>query len=542
MNKRSLLLSVCLFVTLAVSSCANFLSQDSNLPGTDREISAVATSPLNLDELMAIKTTTRTKSNKKMVDAVKESIRWEGVTLEYVPDPKMSNDIAYKIVPTIEDQAYRIKIFHSVNAVSDAGAAQELSHFLTNLNTTFSSPFAIFELYYNAKSDDFLSMQALAKLRSKSFNTGIYASIDPTFSESTLEDAAFWKETVEKFELQERIYNKQIKPLTESRKAVMDALDKAVDDEQFRTLVAKNDRKGAAALLKKYLPWEEMPPFEKLFWENHLKIMVDPLPYEDRVLIYRGIDDDIVQVAVEGGKELSRQEAMQEQKMFLMSTMMTKNQGTWNRRLRSLTAMYEKYMGTDKAGSSEFTKTTRITNMFFKHSQDPKGSPFLSYSPKFDVASRFGQKRNTAYFLDPRMLYFNYASTYGNEIEFLLPIVSFPDDLAGVWDVELHLEGAGKVEEFLQKRAIEKLEKYGANGKGEEVFKRIKSNSDKYFKPVMSNTYGKAGAVKAKVVVPDGKIVSFFKKLLGIPTKKAADIIDEKSDMACSDLIQIFWK
>lgn len=59
-----------------------------------------------------------------------------------------------------------------------------------------------------------------------------------------------------------------------------------------------------------------MPPFEKLFWETHLTVMVDPLPLEDRVLIYRGINDDIVQTAQEGGKALSKEELLKSKRYF----------------------------------------------------------------------------------------------------------------------------------------------------------------------------------------------------------------------------------
>lgn len=217
--------------------------------------------------------------------------------------------------------------------------------------------------------------------------------------------------------------------------------------------------------------------------------------------------------------------------------MMTKNQGTWNRRLRSLTAMYEKFMGTNMEGSSEYTSATRITNMFKKHSMDPKGSPFLSYTPKFAVANQFGSLKNTAYFLDPRLLYFNMTSGYTHEIEFLLPVASFPDDLAAVYDADIHGRPIN-VEEFLNKKSIEKLDQLLGKGKGAAAFNRIQLNSKKFFAPVI----GAKGKVVSTAPAVDGKLVGFFKDLLGVPTKKAAEIIDEKSDFACTDLIHLFWK
>ncbi len=514
-------------LSLVTSSCSTFYPDHH----PERNIANEVTAPLNAEELFTIKSTPNLVKGNNFIKQMMDSYTYkqhQGVEFKFIEDPKMSSEIAFKIQPTIENQSYRVNIYHSVGAKADAEAAKELERFVGQImNERFTSQFSIFELFYNAKSQDFITLQVVAKMR--------HAAVEASENQMP-EKLAYWKDILEKFEDTERPYNKKVKALENERRAVMDVLDKVADDEQFRNLVAKNDRKGAAALLRKYLPWEQMPPFEKLFWENHLSIMAEPLPYEDRVLVYRGIDDDIIQVAQEGGKELSREEAIKEQKMFLMSTMMTKNQGTWNRRLRSLTAMYEKFMGTDNAGSSEYTRAVRITNMFVKHSKEPKGSPFLSYTPKFSVAHIFGSKRNTAYFVDPRMMYFNYASKFAAEIEFLLPIMSFPDELAGVYDREAH-PNVVDVEKFLKERGIEKLNRELGAGKGAEIFKRIEINSQKYFKPVMAGTGGAVAAPK-----PDGKFVAFFKKLFGMSTPKAAEEITEKSDMPCLDLIQVFWK
>ena len=220
---------------------------------------------------------------------------------------------------------------------------------------------------------------------------------------------------------------------------------------------------------------------------------------------------------------------------------MTKNQGTWNRRLRSLTAMNKKFIGTDLNGNSDYTRAARITTMFSKHSKEPKGSPFLSYTPKFQIATNFGAARNTAYFIDPRMMYFNYASGYAGEIEFYLPIASFPDDLAAVYDITLHqhvIKGRS-VEVFLKDEAIKKLEHVLGQGKGKSTYDRITLNSTKFFKPVMN---GKVGVVKDAPKKPMGSILGYFKKLLGMKTKEAAIELTEDSNLACVDLLQLFWK
>jgi hypothetical protein len=543
--KSKLLLSTLLALSLFGASCSTYFQTNQEVM---RELANDVTSPLNADQLFTIKATSQlvTDSSIDYIQKVTAGITLKGVKIQYIEDPLLSNDVAYKLLPTVENQEYVLKVVYSKAAKMDRGASEELYQIILFMQTKFMGSYSLFELYYNAKGNDFISLQVLAKIRLAALTptTTPQYLIDNDYYTSSTDRLAYWKSIKEKFESEERVYNKKTKVKTEARKVVMDALDKAKESEQFRNLVAANNRKGAANLLRQYLPWEHMPPFEKLFWETHLTIMADPLPYEDRILIYRGINDDIIQVAQEGGIELSREEALKQQKIFLMSTMMTKNQGTWNRRLRSLTAMYEKFMGTDESGTSdEFTKAVRITNMFIKHSKEPKGSPFLSYTPKFSVAAGFGGKRNTVYFIDPRMVYFNYASKYSTEIEFLLPIATFPDDLGAVYDRTLHSEAKLGDEAFLKQQAIAKLERELGAGKGAQTYERIELNSKKYFAPVLN---GAGGAVKPTVVAApakiDGKIISFFKSLFGIPTKKAAVILDENSDMNCLDLIQLFWK
>jgi hypothetical protein len=532
MNGKFLVFLI-LVLSLVGSSC-------STTQNSYREITAEVTSPLNVEELLTIKSTSQVVIDKSVdyVDDFKAALYLVKAKIEYIEDPLLSNDVAYKLVPTVENQQYGLKVIYSKTAVMDRGASEELYQIISFIQKKFMGSYSLFELYYNAQRNDFISLQVLAKIRQEALTptkTTEYL-IDKEYSTTSTERRGYWKTINEKFEAEERIYNKKTKVKTQARKLVMDALDKAKESEQFRNLVAANNRKGAAELLRQYLPWEQMPPFEKLFWETHLKVMANPLPYEERILIYRGINDDIIQVAQESGRKLSREEAIKEQKIFLMSTMMTKNQGTWNRRLRSLTSMYEKFMGTDEDGiSDEFTKAVRITNMFIKHSKDPKGSPFLSYAPEYEVAAGFGEQRNTLYLLDPRMIYFNYASEHAVEIEFLLPITTFPDDLGAVYDRTLHVKlGA---EAFLKQQTIAKLERELGAATGAKTFERIELNSKKFFAPALKGNGGAIQLPVTKAPATDGKMYQFFKALQNKSDKKT-----NLQDINCIDLIQLFWK
>lgn len=249
-------------------------------PNWDRRIANTAEAPANIEEIFSFKSGTYPEKGKNYLTHIKNlagSI--QGIEFEFILDSKMDAQTAYKVLPAIENQAYKLKIYHSAQAASDADASIELLRFLNQtLSKKYISPFSIFELYFNGKQNDFVTLQALAKVRNLSINlekNELYID-EGDFKSRTAERVEYWKKIVEAFEKEERVYNKAKKEHTAARKAVMDALDKASDDEQFRSFVAKNDRKGAADLLKKYLPWEEMPPFEKMFWETHLEIRVSP--------------------------------------------------------------------------------------------------------------------------------------------------------------------------------------------------------------------------------------------------------------------------
>lgn len=221
-----------------------------------------------------------------------------------------------------------------------------------------------------------------------------------------------------------------------------------------------------------------------------------------------------------------------------MSTMLTKNQGTWNRRLRSLTSMYDKYIGTDNSNkSSEFTQSARITNMFKKHSRDPKGSPFLSYTPDFNIANEFGSKKNTAYFIDPRLLYFNMTSSFETEKEVLLPLISFPDDLAAVYDNSVHGYNDDK-ELFLLDQSAKKLEQIYGKDQGRKILSKIRANTNKFF----STTMGGKVVLHNKQFHPDTKFVGMFQDLLEKDSIEASKVINGKDNLGCADIIQLFWK
>ena len=541
-------LSLLAILSLFLSSCSYFNYE--RTPAAD-EIVQTQEEVLQVFEFRSSTISTKTDYRTTIQKFINNNVLFKGtygtgneIAVDFLEDVTLPKGVAFFPEFQVKDNVYKIVILHSKEAINDPVASSELLNFLRILRDQkyFMSHFAAFEMYYNTIEQDPISAQNWAKIREAA------ANMEPTgeLSDQQIKDAlktrgVDWAKEKEDYAELAKKELKHQKSADLERRAVIDALDKATEDQQFKNLVAKNNRAGVADLLKKYLPWEEMAPFEKRYWETYLDAIVHPLPMDKRIFIYRGINDDFIYSAYKGGKEIPKEIAQKDGDVFVMSTILTKNQGTWNRRLRSLTAMYEKFIGTNAKLESEFTKSARIVTMFVNHSKNPQGSPFLSFTPKFNVARNFGSNKMSAYALDPRLVSFNFASEFKNEVEFLLPLMAFPEDVVGFYDNKITPD-LPNTEELMQKLFKEKLIKAHGEAKGEELYVKVLANSKDYFDSALNRYEGK---ITAAVIAPNEPnfMVKFFNKIF---TKKitpppVAELAPVKSS-ACLDIITSFWK
>ena len=501
---------------------ASLLSSCTSPLGVERNI-ANAKPPLTYEELLTFENMDTEAGLNINASTIQSNDIYK---IEFKKDKELPENISLKMDLEVGLGEYKMIVTHAGREVSQSSVS-EFNTFLSYTSRhSLNSRYSLAELLYNAKEGDITSLSVLAKLRRDNVkNTISNAYFGASASPELSERLAFWEEKVKEFEKAEKAEAKTRKAKIEQRKAIIDKLDKATEDKQLKTLVAKNDRKGVAELLRTYLPWEQMPPFEKKYWETQLDIMVNPLPMDKRIMIYRGIQDDLINSSIVDGVELSKDKALKEHKIFLMSTILTKNQGSYNRRLRSLTAMYEKTIASPM-GDSTYTRAARISTMFSVHASDPVGSPFMSFSPRYAIAHNFGHNRKTVFFLDPRALTYNTSGIAG-EVEFLLPLITFPDELGAVYDATEHA-GFSNSEDTLHKFAIQNLdEKYG-KGKGEALFKKIQENSKKYFGPVISPYEIKFSS-------------DFFKHVLGKDVAQVTKKMTPDANIQCTDIIQLFW-
>ncbi len=456
--------------------------------------------------------------------------------VEFVLSKSLPDGVLFKVELDLDVDGGKLiyRVLHSEKAFKDRIATAALSEFIQTLvgNSVFGNSYSIFETYYNAKHGDPIAVDNILTIRMS----------DPTnisVEELELLQGDQFKKSKMSLQKAKDSIADDIKALKAQRKANdakrkmgLELVDKAPEIEQFRTFIARGDRKGAAALLRKYLPWEDMPPFEKKFWETYLEVVVKPVPIEQRILIYRGIQDDQIQRGYSAGKMLAEKDAVLQGNAFVMSSGMVKNQGSWNRRLRTLEAMNTKFIGTVN-GSDDFAQSARITTMFSNHAGDPKGSPFISFTPNINTANNFGTTKVSAYLIDPRLLSFNYASIFTEEFEYLLPISTFPDDLVAIFHEEYNpVQFDARAEAFDKKLKEIIAKKYGKE-KTSAVFNQIKENTFQFFRGV----YTQAMNPEVKTAGPANKL--FYKTFLDADDPKP--VLSPTGELKCKDLIELFW-
>lgn len=191
----------------------------------------------------------------------------------------------------------------------------------------------------------------------------------------------------------------------------LEAQDLKLDD-----YIASNNRKKVAELIDAYMPWENMEPTEIAAWTRWIDAIEKPSTNpEDYKITFRGVSSDLVRESDDGGH-------------FLMAKMLTKNQGSYTRRLRSLKTFFDKKLS-KKTYDQIPVEVQTLAGVFKGHSHEPMGSPFLSTSV-FSVAENFAghPSKIAAIKIDERRNLINLVSDY-HELEQMVPLVVFPDEI-----------------------------------------------------------------------------------------------------------------
>ncbi|EQC50858.1 hypothetical protein [Bacteriovorax sp. DB6_IX] len=356
------------------------------------------------------------------------------VRIKYVDD--LPENTAYVLDTKVDELGnHIIQIYGSKKATVDMTAQDEIMGILSKIvdKDLYPNPFGFFETSLNARAG-----HKQAQLHLQNIHLDVIEDIQEEISGEPLDEKVSQiQESISELESAIKVAKKEAKAQEASRKDVMKVLDKAAADGQLKNLLQANDREGVASLLEKYIPREQMTPMEHKFWDFTLNKIRNPVALKDRVLMYRGTDGDRLYPMIKDGVELSKEEAVKQGKLGAMSTILTRNQGTWNRRLRSLQTMYGKEFSQNPQNpNSKFVETARLTTWMKQHADDPMGSPFLSFSSSYDVAYRFGKESLGAFLVDPEVIVFNQMTDYKSEMEFLHTLISFPDEMFSYYDSE----------------------------------------------------------------------------------------------------------
>lgn len=192
------------------------------------------------------------------------------------------------------------------------------------------------------------------------------------------------------------------------------------DRNRLREFVARNDRKGAADYLRTSLNWQVLQPVEAKAWRGWLESIESPSE-ENSLWLFRGF---------------------QSERGFKNSFVANSNGGGFLSFSQTGTIQHfdsgrDAISETISEGGCEIV--AKVADALFTHAEAEAGpSIFISLSPDFSVAEGF--VRGTERFpgspgellavkLDSRRLIPNFASDFGREFEFLVPLVIFPDEV-----------------------------------------------------------------------------------------------------------------
>ncbi|UYL08168.1 hypothetical protein B9G69_014040 [Bdellovibrio sp. SKB1291214] len=317
----------------------------------------------------------------------------------------------------------------------------------------FDSPYTWAELEFNNQKGSLAARARLAHIHLELLKS-TYAQSAAEFIEqitkspgrvqnglaASLQDSVVKVQELDKAALKDQRAQKKSVDAWRSQTRVLEKWES--NSDKLNDLMLKNDRLGVAQMISDFLPWAAMEPSEANAWKVWLDAIRSPSPTHTTVA-FRGIDyetDKIQRLQLPNG----------ENRVAFMSTVLTKNQGNYTRRLRSLSVNRLQNGDISIENTTRFAGTAPIVGISDQmtiHAQEPRSSNFLSFTYDPWVAIKFigrkkvvnekGQMKHIpnggflAVKIDSRRLFPNIMSEYPGEIELLAPLVIFPDEVAG---------------------------------------------------------------------------------------------------------------
>ena len=379
-------------------------------PGAIKFSSSSQEAPVSLTDLKNyILNDAVTKTSSMM--QINHIITAENLSLEMVED--LSLNQFSKILSRPKENKLRFQFLYNPNLLHDIKQIMpDFWFFISFGKAPKDTVNTLNEVMINDEAGSLVSKVFVLKKKIESLNN-IKPLVNPIYIETIDSKLNIFLQNLNQYELQlkkETIKNE--KDLEHNRKVTGKLESFENQEKKLNDLIIANDRSGVRKMLEAYLPWEVMQPFEKESWKTWLEAIEHP-NWNDSIVSYRGLDyrTDKLQRTKDGN-------------IGLMWTVLTKNQGSYTRRLRSLTTnrlVNGKAFGMDGA---------QMTAQFSNHSRKPQASSFLSFTPFIETANEFVSKHGgmIAVRVDSRRMISNITSRY-NEAEYLVPLIIFPDEV-----------------------------------------------------------------------------------------------------------------
>lgn len=309
------------------------------------------------------------------------------------------------------------------------------------VKSEIESPHAIAELLTNAREGSVTANARWLKLQILILKDVYVKSdllqalgVEPDYLSTVTEKL---KSQLPEAELAAERYAKKQQKILDQWKIQTKTLDSLEDmQSKLDDLILNNDRKGVRQMLESYLPWTVMEPVEAKTWKIWLEAIEHPDQAKSTVA-FRGLKYDT--------DKIQRRQTAQGEVFGFMSTVLTKNQGNYTRRLRSLSTNRQKNGDIGLQVKNSTIMSVKIADQMTAHAKNPVASSFISFTYDPRVAYRFmGQNQQKVIKNEPvsvpyggilvvkvdsRRMVPNIPSMYSNEIELLAPLIIFPDEV-----------------------------------------------------------------------------------------------------------------
>ena len=348
--------------------------------------------------------------------------------------PKVEGQPVSEWVPVINEESRKLVVELRITEEglkSPLVMAEEVMRLNQISSTAFTHPYEWAETVANARKGSVRATEKLARLDVQtSHDLKSWLESNTQFFEGEVDPAKLeqWSssrksEALARYKPIAAAAKKELQRLTaEWAKQRPTFTQMERQEKKFNDLVMANDRAGARQMLEKYLPWILMEPSEQNAWKAWLDAMENP-DLSKRQLVFRGMDGYPV-LRIKGSE-----------KVGVFSSVLAMNQGNYTRRLRSLTTLRERFgiqenwSASEVEGAPKFPKDQpSLIDQMKNHASVPQGSPFISVSDN-TIASRFGSSERMALLVDERRLVPNALAFGYGEIERLIPLVIFPDEV-----------------------------------------------------------------------------------------------------------------